>query len=143
MVLASGLLVGCYTYEYLPESPAPGTSVAVELTDMGRVQLENNVGPEVGQIEGVLASVADSSMTLQVARTRSLRGVVQPWGGEPVKLHTGQYRMVRERRFSAPRTVVLVGTLTAGFVSFAASRGLLGLGNSGGGGGETPPPPNQ
>jgi hypothetical protein len=143
MVLASGLLGGCYTYGYAPESPVPGTSLAVDLNDAGRAQLENNVGPEVATVEGTLASVTDSAMTLQVARTRTLRGSVQPWAGESVTLRTGQYRLVRERRFSTPRTVVLVGSLTAGFVSFAASRGLLGLGAGGGTGGETPPPNNQ
>ena len=142
-MLAMGLLGGCYTYAYAPGRPIPGTSIEVQLTDMGRAELANNVGPEILQVEGVLASATDSELTLKVSRTRNLRGIVQPWAGEPVTVRTSQYGLVRERHFSAPRTFVLVGSLTAGFVSFAATRGLLGFGNSSGGGGEPPPNNNQ
>ena len=142
-ILVTGLLGGCYTYAYAPSMPVPGTSLEVQLNDVGRVQLVNNVGPEILYVEGALASATDSELTLKVSRTRTLRGIVQPWAGEPVTLRTGQYGMVRERHFSAPRTFVLIGSVTAGFVSFAASRGLLGLGNSSGGGGEPPPNNNQ
>ena len=140
VVLASGLLAGCYTYTYAPEQPAPGTQLSVDLTDAGRFQLENSVGPEVARIEGDLASTSDSTITLRVARTTSLRGEIQQWAGEPVTLRGGWYRMMRERRFSTPRTVVLVSSMTAGFVAFIASRGLIGLG--GGGPGDKPSDPS-
>jgi hypothetical protein len=143
MALASGLLAGCYTYSYVPEMPAPGTRLSVGLTDAGRVQLENSVGPEVAEIEGDLATTSDTAVTLLVARTKGLRGGVQQWAGEPVTLRTGQYRMVRERRFSAPRTVALVGSMAAGFVAFVATRGLLGFGGGGTSGGEGPLPNDQ
>ncbi len=142
-VLASASLGGCYTYQYLPEAPRPGTRIAVDLTDVGRSELADNVGPDILQVEGRLTQVADSQITLAVTRTVALRGLAQDWAGEAVTLRTGQYRMVRERTFSAPRTVVLAGAVTAGFVAFVAGVGLTGGasgdagGPNGGGGGGT------
>jgi len=131
LVLASVSFAGCYTYRYAPEHLTPGTQVAIDLNDAGRVQMGNNVGPEVARIEGALAAVSDSEMTLRVERTIDLRGQIQHWAGEQVLVHAGWYRLVLEKKFSRPRTVALVGSLTAGFVAFMASRGLIGFGNGG------------
>jgi hypothetical protein len=47
-----------------------------------------------------------------------------------------------ERRFSTPKTVLVLGAVTAGFVALVASFNLFGFGGSSSDGG-TPPDPND
>ncbi len=45
-------LAGCYSYSRtLADKPAPGTDVLIVLNDRGRVDLEQQLGPEVWQVE--------------------------------------------------------------------------------------------
>jgi hypothetical protein len=136
MCLAVLLSGGCYSYMAAPTRPAPGTRLSIELTDAGRIEMAGHVGPEIDRIEGWLTAYDDSAYILRVERTINLRGGTMPWNGETVLLRTALAARVREKRFSAPRTVVLAGTVTAGFIGFLASRGLLA-----GGSGSTLGPP--
>jgi hypothetical protein len=131
-------LTGCYTYTSIASAPAPGTRMALDLTDLGRVQLADHVGPEVARVEGWLVSLTDSVYTLRVERTISTRGGATPWSGEQVRVNTAWVGLSREKRFSAPRTVILAGSVTAAFVGFLVKQGLIG---SAQGGDVTPPPP--
>src|SRR5713101_2238433 len=81
-------LAGCYTYSYVASGPAPGARVALDLTDVCRVQLSNRIGSEVLTIEGWLVSTADSQVTLRVERTIGIRGGTVPWAGELTELPT-------------------------------------------------------
>jgi hypothetical protein len=139
--LAPAALMGCYAYTYTPVTPVPGTRLSLALNDVGRANLVNNIGPEVASVEGELVSTADSLYLLRVNRTIGFRGQQSTWSGELVRVRYGYVGMVRERRFSAPRTLVAVGGLTAGVVAFLVTRNLLG-GSSGGNTGQ-PGPPNQ
>jgi len=140
LCLAPVALAGCYTYTYTPLAPVPGMQVALDLNDHGRAELQNNVGPEVATVEGTLVSNADSTYLIKVSRTISFRGQTHKWAEEPVTVRYAHVGMVRERKFSTPRTVVAVGTFGAGVVAFVVTRSLL-SGGSGGSGGNDPPPP--
>ena len=129
--LAPVALMGCYTYTYTPVTPMPGTQLSLALNDMGRAQMQNNIGPEVASVEGLLVSATDSQYVLQVSRTIGFRGNENRWNGEPVTVQYGYVGMVRERRFSAGRTVMLAGTFTASMLAFVATRTLIG-GSTGG-----------
>lgn len=140
MCLAPMLLAGCYEYKYTPVAPVAGMQLALDLNDRGRLELAEHVGPEIARVEGTLVSVADSQYMMHVARTYGFRGQEHRWNGEPVTIRYSQVGLVRERSFSAPRTVVLAGTITASAVAFVVTRSLLGGGSSsvppGGGGGD-------
>lgn len=128
-LLAAPLLGGCYTYSTpLADQPVPGTAMAVVLNDRGRVDLEQQLGPEVWQVEGTVVSADDSSILLSMTKTSTLEHQEMHWAGETIRLGTNDVRSMLARRFSPVRTAILAGTATAGVVAFIASRSLLGLG---------------
>ncbi len=129
-------MVACYAYTPAPTAPAPGARLALDLNDLGRYQLGEHVGPGVARIDGWLVSFSDSQYTLRVERTIGLTGATVTWNGEQVSVSTGYVGLVREKRFSPGRTIVLAGAVTAGFVAFIATRSLTGTG----GGDMTGPP---
>ena len=134
---AAGLLAGCYTYTPLQTpDPAPQQRVALVLTDQGRVGAGPLIGSGVARVDGALIGSTDSDYTLQVAGITDIRGAMSRWSGETITLRRSWVGNAYERRFSKPRTYLLAGALTAGFVAFAASRHLFGIG----GGVENQPP---
>lgn len=121
---------GCYTYTAYPhDRPQPASVIAVQLNDRGRVAMEGNVGPEVRSIEGQVVSADDSTMILSVQRVRGLDGVSSRWAGEHVSIRTEHVRLINARRFSAGRTAVFVGSITASAFVFVATGALLGGGS--------------
>ncbi|MFI5208137.1 MAG: hypothetical protein ACHQX4_08970 [Gemmatimonadales bacterium] len=104
--------------------------MALDLNDLGRQQLAEHVGPGVARIDGWVASCSDSEYTIRAERTIGLTGGTTPWNGEQVIVRKSWVGMAREKRFSPQRTAVLATTVTAGFVVFLATRGLLGGGSS-------------
>lgn len=126
--LAFGL-AGCYQTMPLYTVPDPGTRVVLELNDRGRVALEQNVGPEVASVEGVVSQVVDSTLVLSVIRTRGLYGSEVRWGGESVVFRPEYLRAMGERRYSRARTFALASAVASGTLAFMATRSLLGGGN--------------
>ncbi len=121
------LVGGCYQYSsYATDRPAPATVVELTLNDRGRVAMEHHIGPEIMTVEGTVASATDSIFTLQVSRVTTLDRHFQRWAGEPVTFRTEHVRMIRERRFSAGRTVLFAGSVAASAVAFAATGLLIG-----------------
>jgi hypothetical protein len=137
--LLSVLVAGCYTYAPLPTlNPVPQSQVALVLSDVGRVGAGPVIGPGIARVEGAVIGSTDSEYTLRVASVTDLRGRESRWSGESVSLRRTWVGNAYERRLSRPRTYLLVGALTAGFVTFVATRHLFGggsLAESGGGGG--------
>ena len=137
-------LVGCYSYVPLggtrPET-APGARVAIELTDEGRVGMAPQVGPEADRIEGKVLAQSDSAYELGVSMLIGLYGAESKWSGEKVAVRKEYVRRLTVRRFSAWRTAVAVGSVSAAVLTFVLTRSLLG----GGSGPDTapPPPPNN
>jgi hypothetical protein len=130
LALAPAALPACYHYVATETALGPGVQVEVELNDAGRVGLADAVGPEIGSIQGTLESRSDSGMVVRVAQVLGEYGGVTRWEGEMVAIKPDYVRSVRERRFSAGRTAVLAVAAGAGFVAFAVTRNLLGIGGS-------------
>jgi len=129
-VLVPVLLAGCYTYTPLQTlEPAPQARVALVLSDQGRVGAGPNIGSGVARVEGALVGATDTAYVLRVAAVTDIRGAQSRWGGETITLRRTWVGNAYERRFSKSRTYLLAGTLTAGFVAFAVSRNLFGIGD--------------
>jgi hypothetical protein len=116
-------------------TPEPGSVIALDITDRGRVALGGDIGPELSQIEGRLVSRDSSEYVLGVTGVRFLRGGEQVWHGETVHLKSDYVGNRYERRFSTARSVAL-GALAVGAVAIVATTSLRGLGQ---GDRETPP----
>jgi hypothetical protein len=99
--------------------------VALVLTDQGRVGAGPAIGSGVARVEGALLTATDSDYTLRVSQVTDIRGEVTRWSGEVVTLRRSWIGTAYQRHLSRARTYLLAGTVTAGLVAFAASRGLI------------------
>jgi len=138
-----GLLTGCYSYSPPPMlTPAPGTHVALVLSDVGRVGMAPTIGAGVRRVEGVLLPSSDSAYWLQVSDVYGINGSHNSWTAETVAVRRDYVANTLERRFSRPRTYLTVVGASAALVSFVLTRTLFGIGGSGsdngtgGGGGQ-------
>ncbi len=130
--LLPALVAGCYTYAPLPTlEPVPDTQVALVLSDAGRVGAGASMGPGIARVEGALIGSTDSEYTLRIAGVTDIRGRESRWSGEQVSLRRTWVGNAYERRFSKPRTYLLVGALTAGVATFVVTRHLFGIGSLG------------
>lgn len=138
--MATAFLCGCYQYVPLTELPAPGTPVALEVTDDARPALRDRVGSNVERIEGRVLSANADQLTLAVDKVLDLRGEDTKWNGESVVVARRETARSYHRRLDKVRTILTVGILVGGAIAFAASRSL---GVFGGGTleGPSPPPP--
>jgi hypothetical protein len=123
----SVFLAGCYTLEPARLSPEPGSVIALDITDRGRVALGGEIGPELSRVEGRLVSRDTTEYVLGVTGVQFLRGGEQVWHGETVHLKSDYVGTRYERRFSATRSVAL-GALAAGAVAIVATTSLRGFG---------------
>ncbi len=118
-------LAGCYTYvPLIAPTPDPNHVLAFELNDGGRAAVAENIGPETARVEGTLLQLTDADYQVSVRQVITVRGRAYQWTGETVTLSRPYVREVRERRFSAPRTVAVAGSATLSFLAFVVSRGL-------------------
>ncbi|MDQ6830169.1 MAG: hypothetical protein M3081_15035 [Gemmatimonadota bacterium] len=145
LCLALMLLSGCYTYTpFLSERPSPGEEVALELNDQGRVGVADRLGPEVARVEGSLADVSDTTVTLRVDGVVNLAGESTKWNGESVRVRREFVRRMLEKKFDGRRTAIVAVVSAAAIGVFIATRSFLGSGadnsgkpGDGGGGGIT------
>lgn len=127
-VLGSAL-TGCYTLRPVGGvEPKPGTKLAFEVNDAGRVALGGSMGPEIAQVEGLLVEKDNEGYLLAISNVRLLRGGEQIWSGEKVKLNNQYLGTAYERRFSLARSIGLGVVGIGGFAAILATRSLLGLG---------------
>jgi hypothetical protein len=133
-VLALGaLLVGCYTLQPTRgASLEPGTNVALDVTDVGRVALGGSMGPEIAQIEGRLLDADTAGYVVAVSMVRLLRGGSQVWRGEQVRIQAEHVGSAYERRFSRERSLAMGVAVVAGVLALVDGWSLLGLGEGGG-----------
>jgi len=130
MLAAIGsLLAGCYTLQPVWEGrPEPGTRIAFEISDVGRVALGGSMGPEISQIEGRLVGSENGEHLVAVTGIRFLRGGEQIWTGERVNIKSEYVSRAYERRFSRGRTIALTATLVGGVALVVFGTDLVGLG---------------
>lgn len=136
-LLAAGLmgltLAGCYTLQpAVGVDPRPGTKMAFEINDAGRVALGGQMGPEIAQVEGTLVQKDNDGYLLAVSNVRTIRGGEQAWTGEQVHLSSQYLGPAQIKKFSAGRSIGLGVVTIGGFAAILASRSLLGIGQDDG-----------
>lgn len=122
------LLVGCYTLQPTSAAPTPGTEIALDINDVGRVALGGPMGPSVRQVEGRLVSKDTNEYVLAVTDVHTLDGGDQVWRGEPVHIKSEYVSATYRRKLSVARSVAL-GAAGVGVVAAIATTSLAGLGS--------------
>jgi hypothetical protein len=121
------LLTGCYTLAPVSGTPQPGTRLAFDVNDAGRVALGGSMGPEIGQIEGTLIQRDNGEYLLGVTSVSLLRGGVQTWKGEQVRIKPEFVGNMYTRKLDKTRTVLLSAVLVGGgALAIASATNLLG-----------------
>ena len=114
----------CYTYTPVQSAPRPGAQVALEVTDEGRVALNDKIGPGVVRLEGTLAGVEGDSLLVDASAVRQLRGYISELGGIRVQLPQKYVTRMEERQFSRRRTLLVVGGIVAAVAAFFITKGF-------------------
>jgi hypothetical protein len=143
LLFALGTAQGCYVYTPVVTTTPVGTTLALDLSDRGRVGMGEQIGTSAKTIEGVLRTETDSAYVLNVSSVVYLNGQKNAWTGERLTLPRTMIANTRERRFSRSRTALAAAIGVGGVIAFIASRGLLGLGNTSPDPGPGPPGENQ
>ena len=131
VVLCTSAAYGCYVYEPTTASLlAPGKSVALDLNDLGRLNLSSQIGPEVHRISGVLVSQSSNNYVLHVNQLSFFNGRTSEWSGEAVSVRTDYVSGVLEEKLSASRTALAVAGSMAGVGAIVAAHSLNGSGNA-------------
>jgi len=121
---------GCYTMQPVGRlGTDPGTSVALDVNDAGRVALGPSMGQGISRIEGRLLGAPDSTYVLAVSTVRFLRGGTEVWSGEQVRVSPDHVGSTYVRRFSRTRTVALGLAIAGGFAAVLLTRSLIGSGD--------------
>jgi hypothetical protein len=126
-------LAGCFHYVPVGSQPLPsGSEVSVGLTDLGRVQMAEQVGPGVRRIGGNLLENGDTSLLLSVTSVQYLDlDVTARWAGEPVEVPRRYIGELRERQLSRSRTFLTLGLVVVGLVA-STFVAISGFGTDGG-----------
>jgi hypothetical protein len=134
--------LGCYTYAPLDTSAGvqAGEHIAVEVTDRGRAELSDRLGPGVMRIEGFLTRSDTQEFVMNVWRVAEIGGSVNRWSGESVRFRRDFAARVQTRTLNRPRTYLFAGAAVVGAVLFAKSFDLLGGFLAGSDPREEPPP---
>lgn len=144
--LAAAVLLqqaGCYVNApMVGQSLAPGQRYTFELTDRGRVDLADRLGPSVESVEGTLVETADGSYQLRVFSVKSIGAPASHWSGERVAIPESGVARTFNRRLDKGRTTIAVAVAVVSIGTFIATRGLFGFG-SGDNGERLPPPGGQ
>src|SRR5690606_24657484 len=126
LLLLTLQLAGCY--QYVPvstERPAAGTTVYVALTDRGRVELAEELGPGVQRVHGTLSNMSDTDyvLALKAIEFQDL-DVRARMDGREVAIPRDLVAEFRERQLSKSRTwltigLVAIGLAAASFITIA------------------------
>ena len=118
-----------------------GLKVLAELTDQGTADFGTLLGSGIGEVEGVVTSASDSTLTLAVSLVRQRSGIEHTWKGERVLIPRRSIATLREQRVSRGRTTLAAAASATGLALVTVVFGycLLGGGSiigSGGGRGK-------
>ena len=134
--------MGCYTF--VPSQASnlqPGREMAVELNDLGRLNLNTLIGGDVSQVAGILQQQTGADYTIKVSELTYLNGKTAMWSGEPVTVRQDYVRTFLEKKMSPGKTAAAV-LASAGVVGGALiAHTVVGGGNGNGGEGKPVPPP--
>jgi hypothetical protein len=128
----------CYAYAPVQTPPAPGSQVALEVTDEGRVALNDKIGPGVVRLEGTLAGVEGDDLLVDASAVRQVRGYISDLGGLRVRLPQRFVTRMDQRQLSRKRTLLVGGAIAGAIAAFFVTKGFSGRSTppdgSGGGG---------
>jgi len=133
-------LSGCYTTQSVASAPEPGTTVLLDLTDRGRVQLGDRIGPSASRIEGVVQMQSDTAYMVRISSVEYLNGQSNKWSGEPFVVPASLVSRAQQRQFSRSRTISVGAGIAAAIITVFMKTDFFGLGNNGKEG--IPPPGN-
>lgn len=118
------LSAGCYALQPAAGAvPVPGTNVALDITDAGRVALGMSMGPGISRVTGRLMSRSGTEYLISVSGVELQRGGFETWRGETVRIDASHVSTFYERRFSKGRTILLSAVLV-GAAAVLAKKGL-------------------
>jgi hypothetical protein len=127
-------LAGCYGYIAPPRGASLiGSEAQLWLSDSGAVVLASTIGPAAAVISGRVVSDSGNAYVVALSGVRRRDGDETAWRGERVLVARALIVDAGTRRFSASRTVLFSGIVSAGL--FAARQAFIGRGSGGGGGG--------
>jgi hypothetical protein len=120
-------VTGCYVYTPITTgaTPQPGQSVAMDITDAGRVALGGSIGPEVAQIEGRVIHNEAESYELAVSTVHLLRGGEQVWQGERVSIRKEFVTRTYQKQLSKGRTAI-AGAGGVAVVAWFVTKKIIG-----------------
>ena len=130
----AGVSPGCYTYAPRSADVTPGTRVALDINDVGRVALASGLGAGAERVEGSVVSQTDSALHLRVTSVRYRGGVATRWSGEPLEVQRAHVSETRERRFSRARSLALAAIVVGVIATLALSSDFDIFGIAGGDG---------
>lgn len=126
-VVAAVVSQGCYAYVPLETASSPvGQTVALQITDRGRVELADRFGPGLARIEGLVTSADSDDVVMNVFQVAHVDGLRNRWSGEMVRVQRGLVGRLEERKLSRSRTFALVAVATGTMAALVASQGLFG-----------------
>lgn len=127
--LLPGLLGACYTYRPLATAPLPSSRVSLVLTDQGRAEAAERIGPQTARVEGAVVESSDSAYLLAVSAVQPIAGQLVRWSGETVTVRRDQVALLYERRLSKSRTAIMAGAMV-GVLAAAITTSLFGIAGS-------------
>jgi len=140
-VLGCAGMLGCYTY--VPSQASylqPGREVAIDINDLGRVNLSTQIGAEVARVAGILQQQTGTDYAIRVNELTYLNGRTAMWSGESLVIRQDYVRGVFEKKVSPGKTAAAV-IASAGVVGGAIAAHTLITGGSGNSDGKPEPPP--
>lgn len=121
---------GCYSLRPAAAGvPEPGSEVAFGINDLGRLALGGSMGPEIDRVDGRLVESSSGEHVVAVSSVHLLRGGVQVWSGERVRIKSEYVQSTYMRHFSTSRTLALGATI-GGVTAFVVAGKLLGSGDA-------------
>lgn len=116
------LNTACFSYVPVQTPPQPGAEVALEVTDEGRLALNDKIGPGVVRLEGTLAGVEGDELVVDANAVQQVRGYITDLGGVRVRLPQRYVTRMDERRLSRTRTALVIGGVVGIVVGFFATK---------------------
>src|SRR5437870_567407 len=119
-------LHACFEYRPLTTTTPPlGQSVALEITDQGRVTLSERFGAGLAEIQGRVVGNEGNEYVVNVYRVSQINGASAAWSGEETRIDRSFVGTIKGRTFSPVRTTLF--SLASGTaLYFLVGRRLIG-----------------
>lgn len=123
----AGLLLSCCACQaYTPialEPDATGRIVRVTLTPVGSAASFGKLGTGVGQLEGRLGGIDDSTLTMSVSQVSRLGSDADRWTGENVTIPRSSVASIEMRHLAVGRSLLAAGAVVGGTILVGQSIG--------------------